>query len=155
MMSIESEAHNASTTILIFLDRRYYWQSHKGEQYANNINVPSFNRRYVWAVTLGVFLANLASPTALLDVPVGTLATLVFILISRWAAKFVHQKWAKFAIMGVLFTFSMFTIAGELTIMSKVPFWASYATIALGEAVSMAVGGVVMMVLTRYVDLDK
>ena len=114
-----------------------------------------FNRRYVWAVTLGVFLANLASPTALLDVPVGTLGTLVFIVISRWAAKFVHQKWAKFAIMGVLFAFSMFTVAGELTIMSKAPFWASYATIALGEAVSMAVGGVVMMVLTRYVDLDK
>lgn len=41
-----------------------------------------FNRRYVWAVTLGVFLANLTSPTALLDVPIGTLGTLVFIIIS-------------------------------------------------------------------------
>ncbi len=61
-----------------------------------------FNRRYVWAVTLGVFLANLASPTAILDVPIGTIGTLAFILLSRWLAKFVHQKWAKFAIMGVL-----------------------------------------------------
>ncbi|MDN6636634.1 MAG: QueT transporter family protein, partial [Lacticaseibacillus paracasei] len=31
-----------------------------------------FNRRYVWAVTLGVFFANFTSPTALLDVPMGT-----------------------------------------------------------------------------------
>ena len=42
-----------------------------------------FNRRYVWAVTLGVFLANLASPTAILDVPIGTIGTLAFILLSR------------------------------------------------------------------------
>lgn len=73
-----------------------------------------FNRRYVWAVTLGVFLANLASPTAILDVPIGTIGTLAFILLSRWLAKFVHQKWAKFAIMGVLFALSMFTVASSL-----------------------------------------
>lgn len=123
-----------------------------------------FNRRYVWAVTLGVFLANLTSPTALLDVPIGTLGTLVFIIISRWLAKLVisrwlaklvQPKWAKFTIMGILFALSMFTIAGELTILTKVPFWPTYATIALGEAISMAVGGVVMMILTRFVDLDK
>lgn len=114
-----------------------------------------FNRRYVWAVTLGVFLANLASPTAILDVPIGTIGTLAFILLSRWLAKFVHQKWAKFAIMGVLFALSMFTVAGELVVLSKVPFWPTYGTIALGEAPSMAVGGAVMMVLTRFVDLDK
>lgn len=114
-----------------------------------------FNRRYVWAVTLGVFLANLTSPTALLDVPIGTLGTLVFIIISRWLAKLVQPKWAKFTIMGILFALSMFTIAGELTILTKVQFWPTYATIALGEAISMAVGGVVMMILTRFVDLDK
>lgn len=103
----------------------------------------------------GCFLANLTSPTALLDVPIGTLGTLVFIIISRWLAKLVQPKWAKFAIMGILFALSMFTIAGELTILTKVPFWPTYATIALGEAISMAVGGVVMMILTRFVDLDK
>ena len=57
--------------------------------------------------------------------------------------------------MGVLFALSMFTVAGELVVLSKVPFWPTYGTIALGEALSMAVGGAVMMVLTRFVDLDK
>ncbi|WP_461214297.1 QueT transporter family protein [Lacticaseibacillus sp. GG6-2] len=114
-----------------------------------------FKKRYLWAVTLGVFIANLFSPTWLIDVPVGTIGTLVFLLLSRWLAGKTDRLWLKFLITGVLFTLSMFTVAGQLTIVNHIPFWPSYATIALGEAISMGVGAILMRGVLAVLPLDK
>jgi uncharacterized membrane protein len=114
-----------------------------------------FKKRYLWAVTLGVLIANCFSPTWLIDVPVGTIGTLIFLWLSRWLAKKTQRRWLKFLIMGTLFTVSMFTVAGQLAIVNHLPFWASYASIALGEALSMAIGAVLMRAVVAILPLDK
>ena len=51
----------------------------------NNLSV--FNKRYIWAVTLGCALANLQSPLGIIDVIFGTLGTLVMTSLSYWATR--------------------------------------------------------------------
>ncbi len=114
-----------------------------------------FKKRYLWAVTLGVFIANCFSPTWLIDVPVGTIGTLIFLGLSRWLAAKTERRWLKFVIMGTLFTMSMFTVAGQLAIVNHLPFWPSYATIALGEAISMAIGAVLMRGVVAVLPLER
>lgn len=113
-----------------------------------------FQRRFVWAVTLGVLLANCASATWLIDVPVGALGTLLCLLISRWLACKTQRRWLKFTIMGTLFTLSMCTVAAQLTFVNGLPFWPTYATVALGETLSMTLGGVVMCSVAKVVPFD-
>ncbi|WP_407892289.1 QueT transporter family protein [Lacticaseibacillus sp. N501-2] len=114
-----------------------------------------FKKRYVWAVTLGVLIANFFSPTWLIDVPVGTIGTLIFLLLGRWLANKTEKRWLKFLILGVIFTASMFTVAGQLAIVNHIPFWPSYASIALGEALSMGVGAVIMRAVLVVLPLDR
>ena len=45
----------------------------------NNLSV--FNKRYIWAVTLGCAIANLTSPLGVVDVIFGSLGTLVMTLL--------------------------------------------------------------------------
>ncbi|MFD1432840.1 QueT transporter family protein [Lacticaseibacillus yichunensis] len=114
-----------------------------------------YNKRYVVAVTLGVFIANFFSPTAVIDVPVGTIGTLIFLLLSRWLAGYCNKWWQKYLVMGVLFTVSMFTVAAQLAIVYHMPFWASYPVIMAGEAISMTIGAFVMPIVAKAVHLDR
>lgn len=45
--------------------------------------LPLFNKRYTIAVTLGVAIANLASPLGIVDVALGSVSTLIVLLICR------------------------------------------------------------------------
>lgn len=112
-----------------------------------------FKKRYIWGVTLGVFLSNLMSPTWALDVPIGTISTLLLLLFILWIVKYVKSLKVKFVIMGVLFALSMFTVAGELYLAFKTPFWINYASIAIGEGLSMAIGGIIMYVVNKRLDI--
>lgn len=49
--------------------------------------MPLFNKRYTIAVTLGVAIANLASPLGIVDVLLGSISTLIVLLICRAATK--------------------------------------------------------------------
>lgn len=112
-----------------------------------------FNKRYIWGVTLGVFLSNFMSPTWTLDVPIGTISTLIVLVLILWLVKFTKDLRVKFVIMGVIFALSMFTVAGELYIAFKTPFWFSYLTIGIGEALSMAIGGLIMYAANKRLDI--
>lgn len=61
----------------------------------------------------------------------------------------------KFVMTAVIISLSMFTIAWELNVMTKAPFWAGWLTIGLGELASMAVGGVVIYLLSKRVNLKE
>ena len=50
-----------------------------------------FNKRYVYAVTLGVVLANFYSPTWIIDVPLGGIATLLVLLLCRALTKNIQR----------------------------------------------------------------
>ena len=49
-----------------------------------------YNKRYVAAVTIGVILANFMSPTWILDVPIGGIATFLVLILCRSITK--HMK---------------------------------------------------------------
>ncbi len=46
-----------------------------------------YNKKYIYAVTLGVALANLASPLGLVDVVVGSVSTLIVLLLNYSVTK--------------------------------------------------------------------
>ncbi len=70
-----------------------------------------YNKRYVVAVTLGVVLANFMSPTWILDVPIGGIATFLVLILCRMVTKNIKQDSWKMVITAVIFALSMFTVA--------------------------------------------
>ncbi|MGR6897066.1 QueT transporter family protein [Rummeliibacillus sp. BSL5] len=114
-----------------------------------------YHKRYIVAVTLGVIIANFMSPTWPIDVPVGGLATFLVILLCRAVTKKIKNDIAKMAVTALIFAFSMFTVAGQLSFLYHLPFFYTWYTVALGELLSMAVGGVIMNILKKKIDFTK
>ncbi|WJY26846.1 MULTISPECIES: QueT transporter family protein [Sporosarcina] len=114
-----------------------------------------FHKRYIIAVTAGVVLANFFSPTWFLDVPVGGIATFLVLLISRMATKKLKSIKAKFVWTALIFAVSMFTVAGQLTLLYGMPFWLTWFTVGVGELLSMSVGGAIMLALSKKIDFTR
>ena len=114
-----------------------------------------FHKRYVVAITLGVVIVNFLSPMWFLDVPIGGIATFLVLVISRLATKRIKNLKIKLAITAVIFTLSMFTVAGQLHFVFDMPFWVTYATVGLGELLSMTIGGIFIYFLNKKLDLTK
>lgn len=114
-----------------------------------------YNKRYVVAVTLGVILANFMSPTWVLDVPVGGISTFLVLILCRTVTKKITNDILKMVITALIFAISMFTVAGQLTILYDLPFWPTYLTVGIGELLSMTVGGIVIYFLNKKIDLTK
>ncbi|MBG9454022.1 membrane protein [Lysinibacillus sphaericus] len=114
-----------------------------------------YNKRYVVAVTLGVVLANFMSPTWILDVPIGGIATFLVLVLCRRVTKNITNDLVKMVITALIFAISMFTVAGQLTILYDLPFWATWFTVGIGELLSMTVGGMTIYLLNKKIDLSK
>ncbi|MEB2299398.1 QueT transporter family protein [Lysinibacillus xylanilyticus] len=114
-----------------------------------------YNKRYVLAVTLGVVLANFMSPTWILDVPIGGIATFLVLILCRRVTKNITNDLVKMVITALIFALSMFTVAGQLTILYDLPFWATWFTVGVGELLSMTVGGMTIYLLNKKIDLTK
>lgn len=114
-----------------------------------------YNKRYVLAVTLGVVLANFMSPTWVLDVPIGGIATFLVLILCRRVTKNITNDIVKMVITALIFAISMFTVAGQLTILYDLPFWATWFTVGVGELLSMTVGGMTIYLLNKKIDLTK
>ncbi len=114
-----------------------------------------YNKRYIVAVTLGVVLANFMSPMWIVDVPVGGIATFLVLILCRLVTKRMTNIKLKMVVTALIFTFSMFTVAGQLTILYGLPFWATWFTVGVGELLSMTVGGVTIYLLNKKIDLTK
>ncbi|PWG00612.1 QueT transporter family protein [Levilactobacillus bambusae] len=120
-----------------------------------------FNKRYVAAVTMGVFLSNLlASSFGWVDVIVGTLQTLITLLAMRWLNRHNSNLILKLVINTLVATFFMWIIALEVTLMSATTafwptFWMNWLTIGIGEFIAMAVGGAIIYSLSFFVDLYR
>lgn len=114
-----------------------------------------YHKRYVVAVTLGVVLANFMSPTWLLDVPIGGIATFLVLVLCRKVTKNITNDIMKMVVTALIFAFSMFTVAGQLTILYGLPFWATWFTVGIGELLSMTVGGLTIFLLNKKIDLSK
>ena len=114
-----------------------------------------YHKRYVVAVTAGVVLANFMSPTWILDVPIGGIATLLVLLLCRRVTRNIKNDVLKMGVTAIIFALSMFTVAGQLTILYGFPFWLTYFTVGVGELLSMTVGGIIMHSLHKKIDFTK
>lgn len=125
-----------------------------------------YNRRYIYAVTAGVFLVNYFQ-FGPIDMVVGSAATFVFLLIGRWAGEkivFVLQKTGrlkadpmiiKYIVMGISFVIQMLPIAGMLLFVgAEAAFWPAYISLAISEAAAMLVTAFVMYPLSKRVNFD-
>lgn len=111
-----------------------------------------YHKRYVVAVTAGVVIANFMSPTWFLDVPIGGIATLLVLLLCRYVTRNIENNVLKMGITAIIFALSMFTVAGQLTILYGLPFWPTYFTVGIGELLSMTVGGMIFHSLRKKID---
>lgn len=117
----------------------------------NNLTV--FNKRYIWAVTLGCLIANLWSSMGVVDVVFGTLGTLVMTSISWFLSKRTSSVPLKLIISVVVCTLMSWSVALELHIVSQAPFWWTFLTVGIGEFIATAVGAVLTYVISQHFDL--
>src|SRR5699024_1182424 len=114
-----------------------------------------FHKRYVVAITLGLVIVNFLSPMWFLDVPFAGIANFLVLVISSLATKRIKNLKIKLAITVVISTLSMFTVAGQLHFVFDMPFWVTYATVALGELLSMTIGGIFIYFLNKKLGWTK
>ena len=65
-------------------------------------------------------MANIASPLGLIDVVVGSVSTLIVLLINYKSLVAIKNMKIKMAVTACVFAFSMFTVAGQLTILYRI-----------------------------------
>ena len=114
-----------------------------------------FNKRYIIALTIGVFIANIWSPYGIVDMIVGTAGTLAMTTMSYFATRKVKSVVKRLAISTIIDALMMRVVAAELYFMAKTPFWATFAWTALGELAALIIGAIIFYLLSRRVDLEK
>lgn len=117
--------------------------------------LPLFNKRYIVAVTLGVAISNFASPLGLVDVIIGSVSTCLILLFSYYVTKRLKSQIKKMVLTAILCSFSMFTVAGQLTYFYHLPFFYTWLTVALGELLSRTIGGILIYWINEKIDLTK
>lgn len=101
-----------------------------------------FDPAAVVGLTVGTAIANVASPIAVLDVPLGAGLTLVA-TVAMWK---IGPRWpallAPVVVNGV-------GVGFELWLLADVPFWYAVAFVSLGEAVVLFTGGALLLAALR------
>ncbi|WP_283679961.1 QueT transporter family protein [Lentilactobacillus sp. Marseille-Q4993] len=122
-------------------------------------NLAPFNKRYVVAITLGCFISNMTSPNGPIDMLIGTFETFIALLTINLVTKHISSVPAKLVLSVLIGTFFMFIIAFELAFIGSgafwPTFWASYASLAISEFGSMALGAIVIYFINLSIDLTK
>lgn len=114
-----------------------------------------FNKRYIVALTIGCAIANITSPLGIVDVIFGAMGTLVMTSISYWIAKYIKSVIYKMCVSTIVCTVFSWSVALELNIVSHLPFWPTYLSVAVGELISLLVGMIIFTALSRRIDLTK
>lgn len=121
--------------------------------------LPFYNKKYIWGVTLGCFISNLfSSNVVVVDMVVGTLQTLIMLLIGLWFYEHVFKKrlLPSFIFFIVLDSIvGMGIIAAELLLVYKAPFFTMWGTIALGEAAVLIVGAIAFGLIGKRINLSN
>ena len=114
-----------------------------------------FNKKFIFAIVLGVFVANLFSPLGLYDLIFGVAQSLIALTITIFSAKFISGILKRMLFNTVVFTFTMFIIAFELNLALELPFLLTWLTVAVGEFVVMAIGIPIMLALNKRLNFEK
>ena len=94
-----------------------------------------YNKDYCVSLTLGCAIANLFSPFMLLDVPIGTAATLIAAVL-MWKCPSIYAA-SLFPVIS-----NALMVGAELTYIDNTPFLLNAGFVALGEFVVVCVLGV-------------
>lgn len=115
-----------------------------------------FNKRLRWGVLGGVILYNLLfSEFGWLDVFFGSVQTFLALSATAWLdTKKVSVK-ARLVWNTIFFTVSMALIAWMLHLAIDLPFWITYGTTALGEAVVMGISAPIMYWINQRVHMER
>ncbi len=114
-----------------------------------------FNKKFIFAIVLGVFVANLFSPLGLYDLVFGVGQSLLALTITILSAKFISGILKRMLFNTAIFTFLMCIIALELNLALELPFLLTWLTIAVGEFVVMAIGIPIMLALNKRLNFEK
>ncbi|WP_053361626.1 QueT transporter family protein [Bacillus sp. FJAT-27251] len=115
-----------------------------------------FNKNYFYGIVLGVFLTNLFfSPIVAYDLVFGVAHSVISLLITIAAARYIQNTLGLLAINTAVFTFNMFIIAFELKLAFNLPFFFTWLTTAAGEFIVLAAGIPVMYAIHKRINLNK
>ena len=127
------------------------------------------HKRYIYAVTLGVFVANYYQ-YGVYDMIIGSLSTLIFLWVGRIVGEFMVRKMQRlpfdgqlfrYIVLAVIFTLSMFTTAAMLAYLLPdvggfwPTFWANYISLMLSEGAMLTAGIFVMYPLSKRINFDE
>jgi len=120
-----------------------------------------YNKRYIHSITLGVLFVNFYS-YGVIDMIVGGTSTFIFLWISRWLGEIISTQFKqtkidpviiKYIVLIIVFSLSMFTIAGMLVILGvEAAFWPVYISLGISQLTVMTVGAFIMYPVSKRVD---
>lgn len=114
-----------------------------------------FNKKFFFAIVIGVFIANLFSPLGPADLVFGVSQSAVALGITIFSAKFITGIVKRMIVNTIVFTVTMIIIAFELNLVLGLPFLFTWLTVAAGEFVVMAVGVPIMLALNKRLKFDQ
>lgn len=114
-----------------------------------------FNKKYFYAIIIGVFITNLFSPNGPIDLVFGVGQTLLSLGLTILSARYIKSIVHRMIFNTVVFTFMMWLIAWELNIVLHLPFGYTWLTVAAGEAIIMAIGIPIMLALNKRINFKR
>ncbi|MFZ8763368.1 QueT transporter family protein [Enterococcus diestrammenae] len=106
-----------------------------------------FNKKFLWGIFLGCVLYNALFGYGMMDVLFGGGQTLLALTATSLLQKKIANPKLRLAANTLFFTASMFLIAIMLHITAAAPFWATYGTLALSEAIVLVLTAPLMYLL--------
>lgn len=115
-----------------------------------------FNKKYIYGIVLGVFLTNLFfSELGAIDLVFGVGQSILALLITIGAMRWIKGVWARMAFNTLVFTFTMFIIAYELHLVFELPYWITWLTTAVSEFIVMAIGAPIIYALNKRLNFTE
>lgn len=114
-----------------------------------------FNKRYIYAITLGCFIVNIFSPFGLPDVFIGTIGSFLSCFTAYYLAQTTNNLQKKYLYSTLSQWIGVFIVSLELKIFFKMPFFLTFMTIGVGEMISMVVGIFLINTISKRIDLKS
>lgn len=120
-----------------------------------------FNKKYIFGIVSGVFLANLIVSPIAVDIILGVFHSALALSITIFSAKFIKGIIKRMLFNTIIFTLTMIIIAFQLSFFADIPeyngipFLMIYLTLAVGEVVVMLIGIPIITALNKRLNFQK
>ncbi|GCF94014.1 membrane protein [Enterococcus florum] len=114
-----------------------------------------FNRKFIWGIFGGVVVYNALFGMGMMDVIFGGGQTLLALSLTALLQNRIQNVKLRIALNVVFFSLSMVLIAIMLYLVAGAPFWATYAWLALSEAIVMTISAPVMYLINKSMHFEQ